>query len=30
MLHRYERSREKRMLRQPHIKLGFIENGNLK
>jgi NAD+ synthase len=30
MLHRYERSTEKRMLRQPHIKLGFIENGNLK
>jgi NAD+ synthase len=30
MLQRYERSREKRMLRQPHIKLGFIENGNLK
>ncbi len=30
MLQRYERSMEKRMLKQPHIKLGFIENGNLK
>ncbi|RLB82933.1 MAG: NAD(+) synthase [Deltaproteobacteria bacterium] len=29
MLKRYERSKEKRMLRQPHIKLGFIEDGNV-
>lgn len=27
MLGRYERSREKRMLRQPHIRLGFITDG---
>ena len=27
MLKRYERSKEKRMLRQPHIRLGFIEDG---
>jgi NAD+ synthase len=26
MLRRYERSKEKRMLRQPHIRLGFIED----
>ncbi len=26
MLRRYERSKEKRMLRQPHIKLGFIQD----
>jgi len=30
MLRRHERSMEKRMLKQPHIKLGFIDNGNLK
>jgi NAD+ synthase len=30
MLQRYQRSREKRMLKQPHIKLGLIENGNPK
>jgi NAD+ synthase len=27
MLRRYERSKEKRMLRQPHITLGFIKDG---
>ena len=27
MLRRYERSKEKRMLRQPHIRLGFIKDG---
>jgi NAD+ synthase len=27
MLRRYERSKEKRMLRQPHIRLGFITDG---
>jgi NAD+ synthase len=27
MLRRYERSKEKRMLRQPHISLGFIKDG---
>lgn len=27
MLRRYERSKEKRMLRQPHIRLGFINDG---
>jgi NAD+ synthase len=29
MLMRYERSKEKRMLKQPHIKLGFIDDGNI-
>ena len=29
MLRRYERSRDKRMLRQPHIKIGFIDDGDL-
>ena len=29
MLKRYRRSKEKRMLRQPHIKLGFIEDENV-
>jgi NAD+ synthase len=29
MLRRYHRSKDKRMLRQPHIKLGFIEDGTL-
>jgi NAD+ synthase len=29
MLRRYERSKEKRMLKQPHIKLGFIDDGNI-
>jgi NAD+ synthase len=27
MLRRYERSKDKRMLRQPHIRLGFIRDG---
>ena len=29
MLRRYERSKDKRMLRQPHIKMGFIDDGHL-
>ncbi|MDY6953182.1 MAG: NAD(+) synthase [Thermodesulfobacteriota bacterium] len=29
MLRRFERSRDKRMLRQPHIKIGFIDDGDL-
>ncbi|MDY6837443.1 MAG: NAD(+) synthase [Thermodesulfobacteriota bacterium] len=29
MLRRYERSKDKRMLRQPHIKMGFIDDGDL-
>ncbi|MDY6988422.1 MAG: NAD(+) synthase [Thermodesulfobacteriota bacterium] len=29
MLRRYERSKDKRMLRQPHIKIGFIDDGDL-
>lgn len=29
MLQRYKRSKEKRMLKQPHIKLGYIENGHV-
>ena len=29
MLERYKKSKDKRMLKQPHIKLGFIENGNV-
>jgi NAD+ synthase len=28
MIRRYERSKEKRMLQQPRIRLGFIENGS--
>ena len=29
MLQRYKRSKEKRMLKQPRIKLGYIENGHV-
>ena len=29
MLKRYKRSKEKRMLKQPHIKLGFIDDGHV-
>jgi len=29
MLRRYETSKEKRMLRQPRIRLGFIDDGNV-
>jgi NAD+ synthase len=29
MLRRHERSKEKRMLKQPHIKLGFIDDGDI-
>jgi len=29
MLRRYERSKDKRMLRQPHIRIGFIDDGDL-
>jgi NAD+ synthase len=29
MVRRFERSREKRMLRQPHIQLGFIDDGDI-